>query len=216
MKSETKLLLGVLISCLVLVLGAVFLLGKGGSNNIDSIQALSIDYSKGEKIGSDSAKVRLVEFSDLQCPACKSAEPFVKQTVEKNKNNSFQFIYRHFPLTQHVHSRKAANFAEYANSQNKFWEIHDKLFATQDEWASLPDPTEYFANLGSGFGLDKDKIKEAISKSLFDQKINDDQSEGTRLGVDATPTFYLNGKKLRLQSFTELDSAVSKELQQNK
>ena len=97
----------------------------------------------------------------------------------------------------------------------KFWEVHDKLFETQDEWAALADPIDYFADMGSQFGLDKDKIKEAISKGLFDQKINDDQTDGNILGVNSTPTFYLNGKKLRLQSFAELDSLVTKELQQN-
>lgn len=216
MKTETKILVGVLIFCLVLVLGAVFILGRSGNNPVDVAQtAVNIDYAKGEKIGSDSAKVKLVEFSDLQCPACKAAEPFVKQLVEKNKDNSFQFIYRHFPLTQHIHSKKAANFAEYAATQGKFWEVHDKLFATQEEWSSLSDPSDYFADLGSQFGLDKNKIKEAISKSIYDQKINDDLAEGNRVGVDATPTFYLNGKKLRLQSFTGIDIEVAKALQQN-
>lgn len=216
MKTETKILVGVLIFCLVLVLGAVFILGRSGNNPVDVAQtAVNIDYAKGEKIGSDSAKVKLVEFSDLQCPACKAAEPFVKQVVEKNKDNSFQFIYRHFPLTQHIHSKKAANFAEYAATQGKFWEVHDKLFTTQEEWSSLSDPSDYFADLGSQFGLDKNKIKEAISKSIYDQKINDDLAEGNRVGVDATPTFYLNGKKLRLQSFTGIDIEVAKALQQN-
>lgn len=213
MKTETKLLTGVLIFCLVLVLGAVFILGRGGNTpSLDNTQVLNIDYSKGEKIGSDSAKVKLTEFSDLQCPACKAAEPIVKQIVEKNKDNSFQFIYRHFPLTQHIHSRKAANFAEYAQTQGKFWEIHDKLFETQDSWSSLPDPLDYFADLGSQFGLDKDKIKEAVSRGEFDQKINDDLAEGNRVGVDATPTFYMNGKKLSLQSFSDIDLAIANEL----
>lgn len=215
MSNETKILTAVLFSCLVLVLGAVFFLGKSNKPKEPiSNQVLSIDYSKGQKIGSDSAKVKLVEFSDLQCPACKSAEPFVKQVIEKHKDN-FQFIYRHFPLTQHVHSKKAGEFAEYAGSQNKFWQIHDKLFETQEEWSTLSDPADYFANLGAQFELDKDKIKEAISKNIYDQKINDDQADGNILGVNSTPTFYLNGKKLNLNSYVELDSLVSKELQTN-
>jgi len=212
MKTETKLLAGVLVSCLVLVLGAIFILGKGNTRpSLDNNQALNVDYSRGKKIGSDSAKVKLVEFSDLQCPACKSVEPYVKQVVERSKDN-FQFIYRHFPLTQHIHSKKAANFAEYAATQNKFWEIHDKLFDTQDEWSGLSDPSNYFADLGFQFGLDKDKIKEAISKGQFERIINEDLAEGNRLGVDATPTFYINGRKLGLQSFSELVTVVDQEL----
>lgn len=213
MTTETKILGGILIASLVLIVGAVFFLGRN-TNSVNTTESVvEIDYSKGEKIGSDSAKVKLVEFSDLQCPACKAAEPFVKQVIEKNKNNSFQFIYRHFPLTQHIHSKKVANFAEYAASQNKFWEVHDKLFETQDSWSSMSDPTDYFADLGSQFGLNKDKIKEAINNSTYNQKINDDLAEGNSIGVNATPTFYLNGKKLKLQSFIDLDKVITEGLQ---
>lgn len=213
MNTETKILGLVLIFSTVLVVGAVILFGKSEQANPASKieQVVNIDYSKGQKIGSDSAKVKLVEFSDLQCPACKAVEPVVKQTVEKNKDK-IQFIYRHFPLMQHVHSRKAANFAEYAASEGKFWEVHDKLFETQEDWSKLPDPTEYFANLGSQFGLNKDKIKEAVSKGLYDSKINDDTKEANRLGVNATPTFYLNSKKLNMQNFSDIETAISEEL----
>lgn len=214
MRSETKLLIGVLIASLLLILGAVLFLGKGSSPVASSNTVFSIDYSKGQKIGSDSAKVKLAEFSDLQCPACKAVEPYVAQIRNKYKEN-LQLIYFHFPLMQHPHSRKAANFAQYAASQNKFWEIHDKLFETQENWSTLSNPSDYFADLGSQIGLDKDKIKEVIQKNTYDQEINDDLAEGNKVGISATPTFYLNGKKLDLQSFAGLDIAVSKELQQN-
>ncbi|MBI2596745.1 thioredoxin domain-containing protein [Candidatus Daviesbacteria bacterium] len=214
MKTETKILIAVLLISTILVIGAILLLGKSDQTkkNVNEEPTLNIDYSRGEKIGSDSAKVKLVEFSDLQCPACKIAEPAIKQVIDKNQGK-LQFIYRHFPLMQHIHSRKAANFAEYAASQGKFWEIHDKLFETQEEWDKLADPTDYFVSLGSQFGLDKAKAQEAISKKLYEDKINADVAEANRLGVDATPTFYLNGRKLQLQSFTDLESIVSQELQ---
>lgn len=217
MNAETKILGGILIFSLVLIFGAVFLLSKNSNNsgNIEESKVYSIDYSKGEKIGSDSAKVRLVEFSDLQCPACKVSEPFVKQVIDKNNGKSFQFIYRHFPLTQHIHSKKAANFAEYASSEGKFWQIHDKLFETQEDWIDLPDPTDYFVNLGTQFGLDKEKIKQAVTSQPYSKKIDDDIADGYKAAVNATPTFYLNGKKLNLQSFADLDTAVQEELKRN-
>ena len=216
MNTETKVLAGVLLISTILVIGAVFLFGESDQTNKTSTdqQVLNIDYSKGQKIGSDSAKVKLVEFSDLQCPACKAVEPYIKQVREKYKND-FQFIYRHFPLMQHIHSKKAANFAEYAAIEGKFWEIHDKLFETQEEWSKLSNPTDYFANLGSQFGLDKDKIKEAVSKGLYDNKINEDTKEANSLKVDATPTLYLNGKKLNMQNFSDIETAVSEELKKS-
>lgn len=212
MNTETKILGAVLIVSLVLVFGAVFILGKTDQSPVSNSQAFQIDYTKGQKIGSDSAKVKLVEFSDFQCPACKTVEPLIKQAIEKHQNDSFQFIYRNFPLEKHIFSKKAANFAQYAATQNKFWQIHDLLFETQEQWSVLPDPTEYFVSLGAKFSLDKEKITEAVTKGTYDQIINDDLKEGQRIGVDATPTFYLNDRKLELVVSTDLDKAVSEEL----
>lgn len=213
MTTETKILGGVLVTSVALILGAALLLGNSNAGDASkkSGQSYEIDYSKGQKIGSDSAKLKLVEFSDFQCPACKAYEPYVKQVREKNKDQ-LQFIYRHFPLPQHLNGRPAANFAEYAASEGKFWEAHDKLFETQEKWSSLQNPTEFLVNLGKEIGLDENKTKEALEKSLYNQKISDDMNEGKKLDVNSTPTFYLNGKKLDLKSFSDLDAVVTDEL----
>lgn len=211
MNKETKILGAILIFSVVLIIGAVFLLDKGDQSPVQNGQVINIDYSKGQKIGSDSARVKLVEFSDLQCPACKAVEPFVKQAVEKNKDN-VQLIYRHFPLTQHVHSKEAANLAEYAALEGKFWPVHDKLFETQEEWSGLTNVLDYFVNLGTQFGLDGAKIKEAITKDQFAAKIQEDIAAGQAYGVNATPTFFLNGRKLNLINFSDLENLVDQEI----
>lgn len=213
MKTETKILISIFIFSLVLILGVIFILSKD-SNKTFSDAIVNIDYSKAQKIGSDSAKVKLVEYSDFQCPACKAAEPFVQQIREKYKDN-LQFIYKHFPLIQHANAKKASNFAEYAVKENKFWEIHDKLFETQDDWSKLSDPTEFFIKLGESFNLNSEKIKEAVSKESFKQAIEENLVEGQVIGVDSTPTFYLNNKKLLLKSFAELDEIISREISSN-
>ncbi len=212
MKTETKILIGVLIFSLLLMFGAVMLLNRPNKPTASS-QILQIDYSKGQKIGSDSAKVKLIEFSDFQCPACLAYEPTVKTIVDENKANpDFQYIYRHFPLKQHVHSREAANLAEYAASQNKFWQMHDKLFETQEKWAILPEVGDYFADLGKQVGLDEVGVREAVKNSLFNAQINEDIAEGGRLGLQATPTFYLNGRVLNLKSVADLKVEVDAQL----
>lgn len=212
LSSETKILGGVLIFSLVLIIGAVFLLGRSSSSqDVKGEKAYAIDYSKGQKIGSDSAKVKLVEFSDLQCPACKAAEPEVKQVLAKYKND-LQFVYRHFPLPQHKNGRASATLAEVAGEQNKFWEMHDKLFDSQSDWSVLPDPKPYFLELAKSLNLDEEKVKQALDKNIFQSKIDEDVSEGQSLGVNSTPTFFVNGKKLKLQSFSDLDTAVADEL----
>lgn len=210
-KTETKVLIGVLIGSLVLLSGAVVILSKPKPTINSSV--LEIDYSGGQKIGSDSAKVKLVEFSDFQCPACLAYEPTVRAVISENKDNpNFQFIYRHFPLTQHIHSREAANLAEYAAGQGKFWQMHGKLFETQDEWSSLPDVSDFFADLAKQLSLDEAGARDAVAKSIFNDKINADVDEGQRLGLQATPTFYLNGRALDLKTIVDLKIQVEEEL----
>lgn len=216
MKTEVKVLAATLVFSLIMLFGAVFFLSKNQTapQATNDDQTYEIDYSKGQKVGSDSAKVKLVEFSDLQCPACKAYESQVKQVLEKDGEN-IQFIYKHFPLPQHLNARVAANFAEYAASQGKFWEVKDKLFETQERWAAEKDPTASFVEIGKEFGLDEAGIKDALGKSLFNQAINEQMDEGKKVNVNATPTFYLNGKQLQLQNFSDLSLVVEQALNEN-
>lgn len=214
MTTETKWLGIILIATVVLLFGGVFLLSRGGSSkDIAGVNVSQIDYAKGQKIGSDSAKVKLVEFSDFQCPACQAAEPVLKQVLSKYPND-LQFIYRHFPLPQHAYGRQAAAYAEAAGEQGKFWEMHDKLFETQTEWSNLSDKdaTAFFLNLAVQLGLDENKVKQAVAENTFNSKIDSDLAEGRSLGVNSTPTFFVNGRKLNLQKFDDLSNAVAEEL----
>lgn len=219
MSTETKILGIILIITAALLFGGVFFLSRGSSNAPQAIEGASsvqIDYSKGQKIGSDSAKVKVVEFSDFQCPACLTAEPSVRKLRDTySSSNQIQLIYRNFPLTQHVHSREAVTLAEVAAQQDKFWEMHDKLFETQTQWSALADVTPFFLDLAKQLGLDQDKVKKALAENTFKAKIDADLADGERLGVNSTPTFFLNGHKLNLQSFADLNTAVSQELKKN-
>lgn len=214
MTTETKILGIVLVLTAVLLFGGVFLLSRGGSSKgITGTTVSQIDYTKGQKIGSDSAKVKLVEFSDFQCPACQAAEPVVRK-VRTDYPKDVQFIYRHFPLPQHAYGKQAAYFAEAAGEQGKFWEMHDKLFETQTEWSALgdSDAAAFFLNLAVQLGLDENKVKQAVAENTFNSKIDSDLAEGRSLGVNSTPTFFLNGRKLTLQKFEDLNTAVAEEL----
>ncbi len=217
MSSETKILgIGLAIT-LVLVVGAVALLGRGSSSptvtNNQGQKVYQIDYSRGEKIGSDSAKVKLVEFSDLQCPACAAAHPYVKDIVNSFPQDKFQLVYRHFPLPQHLLSRQVVTWAEAAGKQGKFWPFHDKLFETQEQWTNLTDPTDFFTNLAKQVsGLDVNKLKQDLNNPSIQNVINQDLQDGKNIEVNATPTFYLNGKKLNLQSFNDLKVAIQQEI----
>ena len=213
MKEETKVLGIILIITAILLFGGIFLLSRSqpSSQEIKGAAVLQIDYSKGQKIGSESAKVKLVEFSDFQCPACKSAEPAIKQTLLKYPND-LQFIYRHFPLPQHANAREAAYFAEAAGEQGKFWEMHDRIFETQSQWSDIGDSTEFFLGLARDLNLDEAKLQEVLEKNTFKSKIDSDVAEGRSLGVNSTPTFFVNGRKVNLRTFDDLNTAVAEEL----
>lgn len=212
MSSDNKILVVIVAVTLVILVFGIFMLGKSaGSKPTVDEAVVAIDYSKGQKVGSDSAKVRLVEFSDFQCPACRVAFPEVDALIKSNLDN-FQFIYRHFPLSQHKHSRKAAILAEYAGTKGKFFEISAKLFETQPQWEGLADPDEFFGELAVGVGLDKVEAITAIKESQRLDVIMADLNEGSQVGVDATPTFYLNGRKLNLSPNKTLSDIVKEEL----
>lgn len=214
MRIETKWLGVILIATVALLLGGVFLLTrKGSAPVVAGTSVVQIDYSKGQKIGSDSAKIRLVEFSDFECPACLTAEPYVRK-VRGDYVADIQFIYRHFPLPQHKHSRQAAALAEASAKQNKFWEMHDKLFETQKQWTGLGDSeaNAFFLSLARQLGLDENRIKQDMADADTQARISADWTEGNNIGVNATPTFFLNGHKLNLQQFEDLDIVISQEL----
>lgn len=210
MNTETKILSSILIFSAILLIGAVALLSSGGNKpgteSADQVQ-YDMDYSTGEKIGTDSAKIKLVEYSDFQCPACKSFEPTLKQILADNKDN-IQFVYKYFPLPIHLNAKPASNFAIYAATESKFWETHDKLFETQEEWAQLKDPKDYFLKMGKELGLDETKLKDALDNNTFYHVMNKTLDEGQNYGVNSTPTLFLNGKKLSFQTFEELKQLI--------
>ncbi len=211
MKTETKILSVILIVTLVLFVGGIYFLSKTSTTNpIKETKVSQINYSKGQKIGSDSAKVKLVEFSDFQCPACLAVEPTVRSI--RTSNSQVQLIYRYFPLSQHSHSKQASYLAEAAGEQGKFWQMHDKLFETQNQWSILPDATAFFNDLVKQLGLDEAKVKVDLDKETLKSKIDEDIAEGQTLGVNSTPTFFVNGQKLNLQSFNNLNTIINEEL----
>src|SRR5690606_29220292 len=104
--------------------------------------------------GSLDAKVTVVEFGDMQCPACASAHPVVKQIInEYGDNPDFNFVFRHFPLSSiHPHAQISAEAVEAAGDQGKFWEMHDLLFTRQSEWASGGNPLDKFVAYAGELG----------------------------------------------------------------
>jgi protein-disulfide isomerase len=140
-------------------------------------------------------KVTLVEFGDFQCPACGSYHPVVKQVEEAFPDN-LTFVFRNFPLSQHKNALPSAYAAEAAGKQGKYWEMYDKLYSNQSEWSSESNPEKIFEDYAKGIGLDINKFKTDSSSKEVKDKVQADYQDGITIGVNSTPSFYLQGIKL--------------------
>lgn len=152
----------------------------------------------------------LLEYSDLQCPACKAFHDVIKAQIEATPSGGVDitkkitFVYRHFPLEQHQFAKDAAYAAEAAGKQSKFFEMVDLLFNKQDEWSKSKDPKEDFVKLAQQLNLNIDNFKKDIESEEIKKKVEQDFTSGLQAQVRATPTFLLNGKKLdNIKSFDE-------------
>lgn len=213
MKSETKLFLGIILGTVAIVAAGVLLLSRSGTSSTKADNALLI-RADSNKIASGSGTVTLVEFSDFQCPACGSYFAPVKQLVNEFKDNIL-FVYRNFPLTNlHKNAQLAAQAAEAAGMQNKYWEMHDMLFTTQADWSASDKAQDIFVGYAKSLGLNADEFQKDIDSDTVKNKIQQDVNDGNALGISGTPTFFLNGVKLdNPASFADFEALIKAEIQ---
>ena len=160
--------------------------------------------------GTEDAKVTLVEFGDYQCPACAQAEPVIEQVRRDYQDADFRFVFRNFPLAMHQNAQPAHEAAEAAGAQGKFWEMHDILYRNQNAWANSSDPISQFEQYAKEIGVeDLNKFSNEVKSHAYAAKIQADIKDGGTLGVTATPTFFLNGKKMDgVQSYEDLKREI--------
>jgi protein-disulfide isomerase len=140
--------------------------------------------------GSAEAKCTLVEYGDYECPHCGHAYPIVKR-VQKHFGKKLRFVFRNFPLAEmHPHAESAAEAAEYAGAQGKFWEMHDSLFENQEQLGGA-----LYLRLAQQLGLPPQDLRAAVEKREFLARVKSDFTGGVRSGVNGTPTFFINGKR---------------------
>ena len=138
--------------------------------------------------GRTSAPVTLIEYGDYECPYCGQAYPIIKE-VQKQLGNKLCFVFRNFPLTEiHPHAQHAAEAAEAAAVQNRFWEMHDYIFEHQQ---ALDD--KHLEKYADNLGLNLAKFNNEMSSHVHAGRIREDFLSGIHSGVNGTPTFYING-----------------------
>jgi protein-disulfide isomerase len=143
--------------------------------------------------GNPRASVKVVEFTDFQCPACAKAVEVIDEVMKKYPDKIY-FEHKYYPLPMHPFSKRAAIFAECAVEQGKFWPFHDVLFHSQQSWVKMTSVDGYFSQLAVSLGVDGVRLSVCINNPLVLQKVDKDVTEGKNLGVTSTPSFFVNGK----------------------
>ena len=140
--------------------------------------------------GPESAEMTLVEYGDYECPHCGRAYPIVQQ-IQKHFGKQLRLVFRNFPLGEmHPHAESAAETAEFAGKQEKFWEMHDLLFENQDRLGG-----QLYLELTQDLELSAAALRRALEDGTYLERVRADFNGGVRSGVNGTPTFYINGHR---------------------
>lgn len=152
--------------------------------------------------GGAKATVALEEFGDYQCPPCGALFRELKK-IESEYGDKINLTFRHYPITdRHKNAMTAARAAEGAGFQNKFWEMHDKLYETQADWAEQEDAHTIFINYARDLKLDVDRFTRDMDGNQADARIIADRKRATVMGVQGTPTLFMNGRQLKPEAMT--------------
>lgn len=159
-------------------------------------------------LGPKDAPVTLIEFGDFQCPACGFYYSLVKKLTTE-ASTTVRLVFRHFPLPQHANAWITSQAAEAAGLQGKFWEMYDLIYSHQADWSNVSDAHEILNGYAKDIGLDMVKFKADIDSNAVKTTVAKDEEEAKRIGVDSTPTFFVNGKAIvNPQSYEAFKSLI--------
>ena len=153
-------------------------------------------------LGPANAPVKIEEFGDFECPPCGMFHPILKQMHEEF-GDKVHITFREFPLANHDHAIPAASAAEAAGMQGKFWEMHALIFENQNQWKTQPDARPNFEGYAKQIGLDVERYKRDVNSDRVEQRIFLDGKRARSMGVNSTPTVFLNGREVPFQSLRE-------------
>ncbi len=166
--------------------------------------------------GSSKSGVRLLEYGDFQCPACGEYELAAEEVVAKYGDRII-FQFRNFPLYQiHPNAIASARAAEAADLQGQYWKMHNLIYRNQSDWTPSSDAEKIFDGYATNLGLNLAKFQQDYKSSAVNDRIQADLAEGNKLGVDSTPTFFMDNKKINtpaptIEAFSKiLDAELAK------
>ena len=165
--------------------------------------------------GPAQAPVTLEEFGDFQCPPCVVISgPLLG--IEKDYGPKLRVIFRNFPFPNHQHALEAAYAAEAAGLQGRYWEMHDLLYKEQANWSNAPDAKQLFVSYAKILGLEMDRFETDMAGPTAKARVAADQERGKSLGVNATPSIFINNQGLPPKSLnpTALRAAIEEALKE--
>jgi len=211
-----------------LIAWAVFYSNQSPSNQTanpigEPVGKVEVSADDDAFLGPENAKVLIIEFSDFQCPFCRS---FWRETLNRLKSEyidsgkSVKFVYRDFPLNSiHPLAQKYAEAAECSGDQGKYWQMHDKIFEEQDKLGqgtigvyNVSDLKKWAIELG----LSSSEFNQCLDSGKYAKEVENDFNDGSAAGVRGTPTFFINGIPLvGSQPFENLKAIIDQELEKN-
>jgi protein-disulfide isomerase len=214
-RHRRKKMTTVIVICItVIVVGGLVYLATTASNGNNTNTDLSAAVSGNPVLGSETAKVTIVEFSDFSCPACAAAAPIVEE-IAKTYPEQVRIVFNSYNIG-HQWSEKSLEAGECAYNQGKFWEFHDIIFSHQSEWASASDPVEKFQSYATQAGISSEVMKSCLDSNQMRSEVSSDTALGRSNKVTATPTFFINGQKIEgTRSLGEFKTIIDAELSKN-
>ena len=185
----------------------IVLRGRTGNAAVDPVPVEGADNpqalvakAQGISIGNDNTPVKILVFSDYQCPYCAQFASMIEPGIIKEfvPSGKLQFVYYEYPLGgAHKYSFLAARAARCAGDQGKFWEYHDLVFGRQSDWAEEENqPLGTFLDYGKQLGLDEGKFKSCVESDKYQDIVSANHLLGEKLGVNSTPTIFVNGRRV--------------------
>ena len=205
----------------IVVVGAVFWIGAKTQREKEIKKTNELVFKNKDKLirdhspslGPEDARVVLVEFLDPECEACRAMHPIVKRLLSEY-SDTVRLVIRYMPL--HGNSVYAANVLEIARNNNKYWEALDVFFEKQPEWGSHHKPRpELLKKYMAEMSIDLSPMESVMMNEVILRRIEQDRSDGLSLGVRGTPSFFVNGKKLRKMGYEPLKKAIDEALSQD-
>lgn len=207
LSTNLKLTIGLVILAIVALGGIIYATGKSEPSDSEAQERLIRSDSHILNQAEDKAAT-LVEFLDFECEACGALYPAMEQ-IRDAYQDRITFVVRYFPLQGHTNGELAARAVESAAAQGKFEEMYQKMYETQSQWGEQQtSQEEAFIGFAEELGLDPDKFKSTLDDPATAERVTKDIEDGTALGVDSTPTLFLNGERIEARDFESLKSAI--------